>query len=183
MPSPCLKPSRIPLSTSVKSITDPPAASCSRTISSPLTLQAVMSLVNGNAAAQPGSSSSFRPCAVASPFSVTTQVLLRSVVESSHWPIMSFFKVEASCARSSDPQASSARSAASALTKRPVISGSLPGFPAPASAAACPQTRLSDCRPPTYPLHSGLPPQPSPYFPPHPRFPLSQTHPAPPVLS
>ncbi len=68
-------------------------------------LQAVISLVNGNAFAQPGSSSSFRPCGVASFFNVTTQVLLRSVVESSHWPTMSFFKVEASCGHAGDPQA------------------------------------------------------------------------------
>src|SRR6185312_6843440 len=52
----------MPLSTSVKSITGWPAASCSRTISSPLIFQAVMSLVNGSAAAQPGSSSSLSPC-------------------------------------------------------------------------------------------------------------------------
>ncbi len=82
-----------------------------------------MSLVNGSAAAQPGSSSSFKPCDVASLFSVTTQVLLRSVVDSSHWPIMSFFKVEASCDRTGDPQATHANSVASATTKRPVISG------------------------------------------------------------
>ena len=43
-----------------------------------------MSLVKGSASAQPGSSSSLSPCGVVSPFSVTTQVLLRSVVESSH---------------------------------------------------------------------------------------------------
>ena len=77
--------------------------------------QAVISLVNGSAAAQPGSSSSFRPCGVESPFSVTTQVLLRSVVESSHWPIMSFFRVAASCDRAGDPQAIDASSAASAM--------------------------------------------------------------------
>ena len=66
-------------------------------------LQAVMSLVKGSAAAQPGSSSSFRPCGEVSPFSVTTQVLLRSVVESSHCPIMSFFSaVAASCALLTD---------------------------------------------------------------------------------
>src|ERR1700712_4110240 len=64
---------------------------------SPLMLQAVMSLVNGSAAAQPGSSSSFRLCAGPS-FKVTTQVLLRSVVESSHCPIMSFLSALASCA-------------------------------------------------------------------------------------
>src|SRR5450759_818632 len=53
MPSPCLRPSKIPLSTSVKSITDAPVASCSRTISSPLMLQVVMFLVKGCAAALP----------------------------------------------------------------------------------------------------------------------------------
>ncbi len=65
--------------------------------------------------AQPGSSSSFRPCGVASPFSVTTQVLLRSVVESSHWPTMSFFKVAASCVHAGDPQTTDANSAASTM--------------------------------------------------------------------
>ncbi len=74
-----------------------------------------MSLVKGSAAAQPGSSSSFSPCGVASLFSVTTQVLLRSVVESSHWPIMSFFSVAASCAERRDMPATSASSAASAM--------------------------------------------------------------------
>ena len=138
MPSPVLKPSKIPLSTSVKSITDSPAASCSRTISNPLTFQAVISLVNGSAAAQPGSSSSLRPCGVESPFSVTTQVLLRSVVESSHWPSISFFSVGASCDRAGDPQAIVARSAISALPKRPVISGLSRASPVPASAAAFP---------------------------------------------
>ena len=106
------RPSKMPLSTSVKSITGWPAASCSRTISSPLIFQAVMSLVNGSAAAQPGSSSSLSPCGVASPFIVTTQVLLRSVVASSHCPIMSFFRVEASCAAACGASASSAVSAA-----------------------------------------------------------------------
>ena len=123
MPSPCRRPSKIPLSTSVKSITGCPAASCSRTISSPLTFQAAMSLVKGSAAAQPGSSSSFKPCGEASPFSVTTQVLLRSVVESSHWPIMSFFRAEASCDRAGDAKetgnASNASSAGSTMPGRP----------------------------------------------------------------
>ena len=86
--------------------------------------QAAISLVKGSAAAQAGSSSSLKPCGVASPFKVTTQVLLRSVVESSHCPIMSFFRVAASCARAGDPQATSASSAASAIPKRRlVISG------------------------------------------------------------
>src|ERR1700749_907249 len=90
----------MPASTSVKSITASPVASCSRTMSPrPLTFQPVMSLVKGSAAAQAGSSSSLRPCGVVSGFSVTTQVLLRSVVESSHCPIMFFFNVAASCAR------------------------------------------------------------------------------------
>ena len=66
-------------------------------------LQAAMSLVKGSAAAQPGSSSSFRPCGAASGFIVTTQVLLRSVVASSHCPIISFFRVAASCACAGDP--------------------------------------------------------------------------------
>ena len=107
------------------------------------------------AAAQPGSSSSFRPCGVASLFSVTTQVLLRSVVESSHCPTMSFLSVEASCAWARDEQAMSAASAASAMPVRGVISGSSPGFPRPASAAACRQTRLSNCRPPADPWRCG----------------------------
>ena len=102
----------MPASTSVKSITASPVASCSRTMSSPLTFQPVMSLVKGSAAAQPGSSSSFSPCGVVSGFSVTTQVLLRSVVESSHCPIMFFFSDAASCARAGDPVTASASSAA-----------------------------------------------------------------------
>src|SRR5258705_186388 len=89
----------MPLSTSVKSITGWPAASCIRTMSRPLMLHAAMSLVNGSAALQAGSSSSLKPCGEASLFIVTTQVLLRSVVESSHCPIMSFFRLEASCDR------------------------------------------------------------------------------------
>ena len=63
-------------------------------------------------------------------FSVTTQVLLRSVVESSHWPIMSFFKVAASCARAGDPQATDANSAASAMEGRPLISDPFAGVSA-----------------------------------------------------
>src|ERR1700756_4802397 len=104
-------PSKIPVSTSVKSSTASPLASCSRTISSPLMFHPLMSLVNGSAAAQPGSSSSFNPCGVESPFIVTTQVLLRSVVESSHWPIISFFSVAASCAHKGGVAASSASTA------------------------------------------------------------------------
>ena len=61
--------------------------------------QAEMSLVKGSAAAQFGSSSSLRPCGVVSFFIVTTQVLLRSVVESSHWPTIAFFSAAASCGR------------------------------------------------------------------------------------
>jgi hypothetical protein len=61
-----------------------------------------MSLLKGRAAAQPSSSSSFKPCGVPSGFSVTTQVLLRSVVESSHCPIIDFFSAPTSCAASGD---------------------------------------------------------------------------------
>src|SRR5258707_5116408 len=132
-------------------------------MSSPLTFQAVMSLVNGSAAAQAGSSSSFRPCGVASAFSVTTQVLLRSVVESSHWPTMSFFKVEASCDRTIDPQTTHANSAANATIKRTVINGPLGGSPAPASTAVYPPNRPSDCQPPAEPLRSPPPPTPDPH--------------------
>ena len=38
-----------------------------------------------------------------SPLSVTTQVLLRSVVDNSHCPIMFFFKADASCADAAGP--------------------------------------------------------------------------------
>ena len=80
--------------------------------------QPVMSLVKGSAAAQPGSSSSFNPCGVVSGLSVTTQVLLRSVVESYHCPIMFFFSAAASCADADDAAATSADSAASARQSR-----------------------------------------------------------------
>src|ERR1700721_604344 len=53
---------------------------------SPLMLHAVMSAVNGNAVAQPGSSSSLKPCGPVSAFNVTTQVLLRSGVASPPCP-------------------------------------------------------------------------------------------------
>ena len=86
-------------------------------MSSPLTFQPVMSLVKGNAAAQPGSSSSLRPCGVLSGFNVTTQVLLRSVVESSHCPIMFFFSVAASCARAGEATTASASAATRQDTK------------------------------------------------------------------
>src|SRR5206468_3729480 len=56
-----------------------------------------------SAAAQAGSSSSLRPCGGPLSLSVTTQVLLRSVVDSSHCPIISFFSVAAFCARAGEP--------------------------------------------------------------------------------
>src|SRR4029078_4975560 len=85
----------------------------------PLIFQAVISLVKGSAAAQPGSSSSFMPCDVVSGLSVTTQVLLRSVVASSHCPIMSFFRVEASCDRAGDASADSTDNATMVAQGRP----------------------------------------------------------------
>src|SRR6185436_6344144 len=133
-------------------------------ISSPLIFQDVISLVNGSAAAQEGSSSSLSPCGVVSPFSVTTQVLLRSVVASSHCPIMSFFRVEASCAAAGGASASSAVNAATVMPERPDnISAPSPEFPEPASAAPCRQTSFSDCRPQADPWHCALPPKLSRY--------------------
>ncbi len=58
--------------------------------------------------------------------SVTTQVLLRSVVESSHCPIMFFFSVAASCACAGDarknPTATNADSAANASERQSFMS-------------------------------------------------------------
>src|SRR5260221_13255167 len=112
---------------------------------SPLMFQEVISLLNGSAAAQPGSNSSLRPCGVVSPFSVTTQVLLRSVVASSHWPTMSFFRFGASCARTGemtgDASIGSAPDPATAMTQRQEnISAPSPGVPEPDPAAPCQQT-------------------------------------------
>src|SRR5690242_466912 len=112
----------MPDSTSVKSTTASPVASCRRTMSSPLMFQAVMSLVNGSDVAQLGSSSSFRPCGVESDFSVTTQVLLRSVVESSHCPIISFFSSTACCARALEAMTAHAVSSANASERRNFMS-------------------------------------------------------------
>src|SRR5690242_6965402 len=110
----------MPASTSVKSSTASPVASCSRTMSRPLMFQPVMSLVKGSAAAQPGSSSTASPCGVVSGFKVSTQVLLRSVVESSHFPTpsMVFFRVAASCDRTGDPATTVKSNAATARPKR-----------------------------------------------------------------
>src|SRR5579871_676554 len=113
----------MPASTSVKSRTASPEASCRRTISRPLMVQPVMSLVKGRAAAQAGSSSTAKPCGVLSGFNVNTQVLLRSVVESSHFPTpsMVFFRDAASCDRAGDPATIGISRTATARPKRNVM--------------------------------------------------------------
>src|SRR5438477_11510997 len=101
----------MPLSTSVKSITDSPLLSCRRTISSPLIDQAVMSLVKGSAPAQPFSSSRREPDGPVSGFRVSTQVLLRSAVDSSHCPIMSLARSGPVCDEAGEASAIDTRSA------------------------------------------------------------------------
>ena len=91
------RPSKMPLSTSVKSMTGCPVPSCSRTMSPrPFTLHAAMSLVNGSASRRsPVRVRASSLAAIDRSSSVTTQVLLRSVVDNSHCPIMSFFRATA----------------------------------------------------------------------------------------
>src|SRR5215211_2765528 len=134
-------------------------------MSRPLILQAAMALVKGSAARQAGSSSSLKPCEEASLFIVTTQVLLRSVVESSHCPTISFFRLLASCDRAGGASASSATNTIPRRRQERYgdISGPSPAFPQPASAAACRQTSALDYRPPADPSRCALPPKPSRY--------------------
>src|SRR5436190_1627539 len=116
----------MPLSTSVKSITASPLASCKRTMSRPLIDQAAISLVNGSAAAHPFSNSSRNAEPMTSPFRVTTQVLLRSAVESSHCPTISLARSEPVCDDAAVTSAIIARTEAPNHRRLFVIPPSLP---------------------------------------------------------